>query len=304
MRTISDLMVSLTQLTDGSVRQIRKTAEDPPRVSVLDTISVITGLETNGSSVVYNRLKEQFPEVALTCSNFKFSGRGQRETPVTCAKGAVLIVMLLPGRAAANVRKQAASTLVRYIGGDLTLVDEIAQNHLAQQELDDDHPARIFGQTVESDRVKRAREEVLIGELDLQLAEQSGALKRRRIESIQYCLEALESVGGADDRDRLRCTDMVRTVAFGSSSSSSTDTPADKEVCIRQIVNEAGRAKESGLDCRVGKQANKLYLTDHPDYVFPKKQIYCNGQLMSANYWLYSQREYLERALASIAAPI
>ena len=158
MKPISDLMMSLTQLTAGAVRGIRKTVEDPPRVSVLDTISAITGLETNASSVVYNRLKEQFPEVATSCCNFKFTGRGQRDTPITCCKGAVIIVMLLPGRAAAHVRKQAASTLVRYLGGDMSLVEEVARNHLVQEELDEEHPARIFGQQVESDNVKRKRE--------------------------------------------------------------------------------------------------------------------------------------------------
>ena len=42
------------------------------------------------------------------------------------------------------------------------MVDEIARNHLSQQELDEDDPARIFGQAVESERVKRAREEVTL----------------------------------------------------------------------------------------------------------------------------------------------
>ena len=40
------------------------------------------------------------------------------------------------------------------------MVDEIARNHLTQQELDENDPARIFGQTVESDQVKRKREEL------------------------------------------------------------------------------------------------------------------------------------------------
>ena len=119
MRAISDLMASLSQLSDGAVRGIRKTAEDPPRVSVLDVISAVTGLDTNHASTYYTRLQEQFPEVATNCGNFRFPGRGQRDTPVTCVKGTVTIVMLLPGRAAAHVRKQAASTLVRYLGGEL-----------------------------------------------------------------------------------------------------------------------------------------------------------------------------------------
>ena len=136
------------------------------------------------------------------------------------------------------------------------MIDEIPRNSLAQQELNDDAPARLFGQAVDSEAVKRKREEVTLPELELQVCEQAGALKRRRIESIQYCLEALETVGGADDRDRIRATDMIRTVAFGSSSST---TPEDKEVCVREFINNAGRQKESpGLDIKVGRMANKV----------------------------------------------
>ena len=156
------------------------------------------------------------------------------------------------------------------------MVDEIAQNHLTQQELD---------------------EEVTLSGLELQLAEQAGALKRRRIESIQFCLEAMETVGGADDRDKLRAADMVRTVAFGSSS---TDQPADKEVCVREVINAAGRARETGLDCKVGKLAKKLYLAEHPGFVLPKKSIYANGQLIECNMWLSSQRAAIEQALAQL----
>ena len=207
--------------------------------------------------------------------------------------------MLLPGRAAAHIRKQAASTLVRYLGGDLSMVNEIASNHLTQQELDENDPGRIFGQTVESDAVKRKREEVALAELEVQLAEQDGARKRRRIESIQFCMETLETVGGADDRDRCRATDMIRSVAWGGSSS--TDLPSvDKEICIREVVLAAGRTKEIGIDCKVGKLAKKLYVNDNPGFTFPKKSIYANGQLVDANMWRESQRSYLERALAQL----
>ena len=295
MRAIPDLMMALSSLTSDSVRHIRKTAEDPPRVSVLDVISAVTGLDSGNSSNAYARLREQFPEVTATSSVFKFPGRGQRDTPITCVKGAVLIVMLLPGRTAAAVRRQAAGVLCRYLGGDLSLIDELSAIHLAQQDLDEHEPARLFGQQVESDAIKRKREQVVLSELELQLCEQEGALKRRRIESIQHSWSALEACGASDDRDRIRASDMIRTVAFGAPSS-----PVEKEVCIREVIASAGRTREVGLDCRVGKVAKKLLLAEHPGHVFPKKSIYCNGQQIEANMWLESQRSYIQRALASL----
>ena len=131
MRNISDLMMSLTQLTDTSVRTIRKTAKDPPRISVYDLGGAVTGQGANARGIIYKRLAENFPELLTICCGFKFTGQGQQPTPVVDARGAVQIVMLLPGRAAASVRKDAASCRVRFMGGDLTMIDDIARNHLA-----------------------------------------------------------------------------------------------------------------------------------------------------------------------------
>ena len=123
MRQIPDLMLCLQELTEGTVRQIRKTAEDPPRVAVYDVLQVVTGCSAQNCSSVYSRISEAFPEVLTNCSNFKFSGRGQRETPVADARTTVEIIMVLPGRAAARVRKAAADVMVRYLGGDPSLVE-------------------------------------------------------------------------------------------------------------------------------------------------------------------------------------
>ena len=303
-------MASLLEITDSSVRQgVRKTAETPPRLSVLDVIGLVTGHSSTVASHTLQTLLQNHPEVGSEISNFEFSGRGQRETHVTDARTIVEIVMLVPGKAAAAVRKQACSILVRYLGGDLTMISEIAQNRLTQGELDEEHPARIFGQAVEhqeSEAIKRKREEVTISELDLQLVEQTGALKRRRIETIKFCVSALEDLGGADDRDKMRAADMVRTIAFASSSSSSTpvatpERPLDKEICIREFVNSSGRQKESpGLDIKIGRLAKKLLLEHNPSYIFQKKTIFANGQSLSANMWLESQKVYIERALATM----
>ena len=101
-------MLCLQELNDGTVRQIRKTAEDPPRVSVIDTIAVITGHSPTVCSHTLQRLKESSPEVGSDWTNFRFAGRGQRDTPVADARGIVEVIMILPGRAAGQVRKAAA----------------------------------------------------------------------------------------------------------------------------------------------------------------------------------------------------
>ena len=136
-----------------TMRRIRKTDDTPPRIGIYDVISAVTGLDGNHAGKTYRDLMQHHPEVHSTGVNFKFPGRGQRETPVTDAKGIVEIVMMLPGKRAATVRRQAAEILVRYMGGDVSLVAEIERNRAVQQALAQEAPehlARAFGEHVEA----------------------------------------------------------------------------------------------------------------------------------------------------------
>ena len=88
--------------------QIRKTSEDPPRVSIFDVIRAVTG-QAN-PSMIHSRLKAAFPAVVTNCDDcFQFPGERQRPTPVTDARGIVEVILLLPGRVAARFRKETAS---------------------------------------------------------------------------------------------------------------------------------------------------------------------------------------------------
>lgn len=147
---LPDNKLDFLQLDYAALGRIRKTSEDPPRVSIYDVIGAVTG--ASNPRCTWQELASAHLEVVGRGDNFKFPGQGQRETPVTDAKGIVQILMLLPGKAAASFRMEAAKVMVRFLGGDLSLVDDVAAMHAAQQQLPDSHPARFFGQTVESDR--------------------------------------------------------------------------------------------------------------------------------------------------------
>ena len=129
--------------------KIRKTDENPPRVAVFDLITVITG-QRDAARMIHKRLIASHVEVRAICYDYKFKGRGQQFTPVTTAKGAVIIINALPGKVATKLRVQWADVIVRYLGGDLTLAREIAHNKTVQDNTPDDHPLRFFGQDVES----------------------------------------------------------------------------------------------------------------------------------------------------------
>ena len=277
-------MSSFVALDKQALCQIRKTAENPPRVSVYDVIEAITG--QSNPRVIWDRLCTSFPEVVTICYTFKFPGRGQQDTPVADARGITEIILILPGKAAAHFRKAAADVVVRYLGGDPSVVEEIAANRLAQESLGNDHPARIFGQAVESEAVKRKREELELVELDGQIK----AAKRR---AVTEGLEALQHCGlPVDDRDRIRAKDMLNQITFEQPQVAA----GDREICVRHFLQQQG-IRDAKMDSRLGKAAKALFLADNPDYIFPKKDIYANGQMITANVWYAPQRLYLERAL-------
>ena len=61
--------------------------------------------------------------------------------------------MLLPGQCAVRVRRRAAELIVRWLGGDLSLIQEVIANRGLQEELAahaPQDPRRAFGEAVEA----------------------------------------------------------------------------------------------------------------------------------------------------------
>jgi len=128
-------------------------------LALIDVAMIFNGLDNDQAGLAVRRLLEQFPDVRSNRSNFKFPGRGRQTVDVAPLAEALEFAFLLPGRNAAKVRKEAAKLLVRYLGGDLSLVDEIfLRNHvqaaLAQipeeERTAEQQTARLFGESVES----------------------------------------------------------------------------------------------------------------------------------------------------------
>jgi hypothetical protein len=87
-------------------------------------------------------IKKQFPEVVRDTYSFKFSGQGQTSTPVAKLQTIIEMVNVMNGPKVAKYRRKFAQIIVRYMGGDLTLVDEILANHERVAQLPEDSPER------------------------------------------------------------------------------------------------------------------------------------------------------------------
>ena len=148
-----DILAQLAALLGKEAVRIRKTEEERPRISVIDVATLVTGKDARKAAQDVGFVKNRDPEVAQNLGLFKFSGRAQRNTPVATCRGVVELVMLLPGRHAALVRKQACELLVRYLGGDMSLISEVCALRGLQEELAvraPEDPARAFGEAVEA----------------------------------------------------------------------------------------------------------------------------------------------------------
>ena len=84
-------------------------------LALIDVAIIFTGLDGNQAGKAVRRLLEQFP------------GKGQKTVDVAPMTEALECAFLLPGHAASKVCKKEAKLLVRFMGGDLSLVDDVCK---------------------------------------------------------------------------------------------------------------------------------------------------------------------------------
>ena len=112
--------------------EIRRTPDG--RASVYDLIEVVG--QQKSPRKVWQRLKVSHPEVVTKCHDFKFSGRGQQETPVTDRQGWAYIIGLLSGVVGNKYREEAANLVIRYLDADVTLAEDIVERTDDEQGLE------------------------------------------------------------------------------------------------------------------------------------------------------------------------
>lgn len=106
----------------GKENDIRVTPNK--QISVFDFIKVVGG-QTNPRETWKNILKNHQDEVVQFLDNIKFPGKGQKLTPVINVQGMVKLLFWLPGELAKQFRSKSAEVMIRYLGGDITLINEI-----------------------------------------------------------------------------------------------------------------------------------------------------------------------------------
>ena len=134
----TELCWLLTPETLQDRRSLHSIRCDNGLVSIYDVIRWVTGQQLKACQTIWARLLTAYPNMSTSCGSIKFTPRGRGRpaaTPAADAAGIVQIIMVLPGRAADQFRQAASRVIVRYLGGDPRLVQEIWANRRYQEEL-------------------------------------------------------------------------------------------------------------------------------------------------------------------------
>ncbi len=290
--------------------RVRKTADG--KVSVIDVITQMKKCTGNYAAQVYKRLleEERVPKcevhsIVHTASEGSTANcsRPTTRTPVATAAEIVEIVWQLPGTS--EFRRNCAKVCVRYLGGDATLVEEVRENRRLQEQLREeapDHPARVFGEAVESiesEAVKRKREELELKRLDAEISQLEYATKRARVQNYADAYASLEVHGiRMDDRNRQALKDYVDSTLQPSCGHALQDTPV-KELCIRTFLLQYTKTPQK-VECTFGRAVAKLKREElvkaGNEPTLQKKTVYVNGQAVQANLYFESDRALMETA--------
>ena len=73
----------------------------------------------------WNTLLTQYSEVVAKTDNFKFPGRGQRNTPVATRQNMLYIIGLLPGAVGRSYRESAAKVFLQYLEASPELAESV-----------------------------------------------------------------------------------------------------------------------------------------------------------------------------------
>ena len=296
--------------TRGAPNVRIKVVDEQKYVSGIDMVSAVCEKDAKHAAEMIQRIFKNHPEVTAGCGHFKFSGQGQRDTPCFDARGCVMLINLLPGPKAAAWRLGTADLLVRFLGGDPSLVAEIQRNGEAQEALrvaNPQHPARLFGEAVEAasgDRagvlLKRRRDELELEErranTDRIVAETEKMRMETRLNHVHETLGLFKKMGTLDDRTTMLLSDYSRSAFLGPFSHGRgplmltgevdgvQEAAPREEVTIEDIALKMGhrRPPQSEIGSwriRLGRAAARLYRETHDGEDPPTTKRYCNGSI-------------------------
>ena len=94
-------------------------------ISVFDILITATGCKKDSVYKTWLRIKKEYNDILAECQDIKFDGKKQKETPCINTSGFIKLLMIIPGKLADKFRNDVAPIIIRNLGGDTTLINEI-----------------------------------------------------------------------------------------------------------------------------------------------------------------------------------
>ena len=305
-------VLSFEEIIQGRDSSVRVT--DDSLLYAVDLVMAMTGHTRDNAGKTLRRLDPaKFHPDKL--SERQISSRGGPMTKLVTFENALLLVMILPGETAKEVRIQFRDIIQRYLSGDKTLKDEIDVNAasntpialLARGNMSSESDLSLVG-------FKRRREELELFRLEHEintLIVENRAKEQTRLFEATAELERIRDPTrtNMDERTRLLYQDTLQNTFLNTqvvppagqqciANGPSPNTP----ISISSVAVAMGYKPTTDDSKRIGMDLRKRYIQLHGKPP-PKHDQLCDGRVTSVNSYVEQDRPLLVDALHAYFRP-
>ena len=225
-------------------------------------------------------------------------GTGNAKTKLVTFGDALILIMVLPGKIAAQTRAQFAHILTRYMAGDQSMHDDINANaasdgpipKMAREALKEDGWAEKYKRKREELELRNLEEDYK-GKAQARLADLEGSLRR-------ICNP--DKNDGLEERARLLLKDEYMNILMAKQQSGDPEkTSPNKPISIASVAKEIGFKLTTSDSKKIGIDLKKRYMRANDGKAPPKHEQVCDGLVMKINSYSEQDRPLVEQAIRS-----
>eukprot|EP00960_Hanusia_phi_P071289 767518-Hanusia_phi.AAC.1 len=316
---MSSLALQCIGVDDGSNSKIRVKDGSPPMISVIDTIASVCVTTNKYAWVIFGRLSK---EVTSKCCDFKFPGRGQKETPVCDFDTIISIMQFLPGENAARNRDKVAETMRRYFAGDQSLHAEIDQNavsndpvcRLARATMEASNANACFNAVVDTKREELFQLELEERRVALEIQKSDSRIREREASfrmSMEETANVKEVILFMKNEDMLDgvCKTMFKDYfmnqAFKSKENNACGYQNEYEIItISDVAADKGVRMSNEQLKQAGVLAARLYFEKYHESPLKSRRVIGGGQIREVNTYCRQHVGILSRAIDVVVNPL
>ena len=296
-------MLSFAELVKGRDASVRVTNDN--LIYAVDLTMVVTGKERDYSGQILRTLPSELFQSGKFIER-QLSNRGGHKTKLLTMDDAILLIMVLPGETAKEIRHQFANIIQRYMAGDQQLVNEINSNASSNSPIAQMARASLGQEKVVDEHLvgfKRRREELEL----LKMEEEIKGMAQSRIIAATAEIERVRDPirSNLDDRTRLMIQDAMQNSILNTTQAKGmieNGPAANAPISISSVAVALGY-KATSDDCkRIGMALAKLYRNQHGKPP-PKHDQLCDGRVTSVNSYTEQDRPLMVEALHSYFKP-